>query len=30
LNPDPDAPSNVYWERTYCARCGATLKEEAS
>ena len=30
LNPDPDAPSNVYWERTYCARCGVTLKDEMS
>ncbi len=30
LNKDPDDPSNAYWERTYCARCGATMKEEMS
>jgi hypothetical protein len=28
LNNDPDDPSNLYWERTYCTRCGVTLKEE--
>jgi hypothetical protein len=27
LNPDPAPPSNLYWERTYCTRCGVTLKE---
>lgn len=27
VNTDPDAPSNGYWERTYCIRCGVTLKE---
>jgi hypothetical protein len=28
LNSDPGSSSNRYWERTYCIRCGATLKEE--
>ncbi len=28
LNNDPDSSSNRYWERTYCIRCGATLREE--
>ena len=27
LNIDPDSSSN-YWDRTYCIRCGATLREE--
>lgn len=28
LNADPDLPSNLYWERTYCTRCGMTLRED--
>jgi len=30
LNDDSDPSSNLYWERTYCIRCGVTLKDETS